>query len=205
MTRFFVNNTEIAAPEDLSSLDNIIKQIESSHLPPHSIVRSIHIDGTSLTPDSADQGLHQIDAREKIEIFTGTVEEVANESISEALQYLDRIKAVTPSVAMGFQCSPGAESFENLRELYEGFYWLNMLLEKLRDNLQVSFQDMVIQGVSAKEHQDRFIAVLKQLIDAQQRNDLVLLSDLLECEIVPLVPVWKEMFVMVQKKINGEL
>jgi hypothetical protein len=54
--------------------------------------------------------------------------------------------------------------------------------------------EVIVQGVPAGEHNKKFISVLKQLMDSQEKGDMVLISDLLEYEIAPMVPLWKEMF-----------
>jgi hypothetical protein len=204
MTKFYVNEREVAPPVDLTSLDKIIRQIEDSHLPPNSVVREIQIDGVSLMPDEVSENpselLQHLENRGKIEIYTGTLVEIARESILEALQYLDRIETATPLLASGFQISPGPESFESLRQLYEGLYWLNLLMDKLETSFHLAFQDIPIQGIPAKEHHQKFISILKQMIDSHERGDFVLIADLLEYEILPLVPIWREMFKIIMEK-----
>jgi hypothetical protein len=208
MPKFYVNKREIAPPLDVTSLDKVLKQIEEDHLPPNSVVRQIQIDGIPLMPDdfpeNSSELLQSLQVREKVEISTGTLVEIARDSISEALEYLDRIEAATPSLANGFQTCPGPESFEGLRQLYEGLYWLNLLMDKLETGLQISLQNLLINNVLAREHRQKFIAVLKQMIDSQEKGDFILIADLLEYEILPLVPVWREMFTVIQKKAGVE-
>jgi hypothetical protein len=103
---------------------------------------------------------------------------------------------------MGFQMTPGPESFESLRQLYEGFYWLNLLLDKLAASFEIDLSDVLIQETPAREHHQKFITILKQLIDSHERGDLILISDILEYEILPLVPIWKEMFGIILKKVS---
>jgi hypothetical protein len=209
MTKFYVNEREIAPPLDVSSLDKVLKQIEEDHLPPNSVVRKIQIDGIPLMSDDIpvnSSGLLQsLQVQEKVEIYTGTLAEIARDSISEALDYLDRIEAATPSLASGFQTYPGPESFEGLRQLYEGLYWLNLLMDKLETGLKISLQNILINNVPAREHHQKFIAVLKQMIDSQEKGDFILIADLLVYEILPLVPIWREMFTVILKKVDGEL
>jgi hypothetical protein len=206
MTRFFVNDLEIAPPSDVSSLGQVLKHIESSHLPPNSVVRQIQVDGLQLMPETAIQNqsemLGQIETREKIEFYTGTLVEIAHDSIGEALEYLDRIEAATPSLAESFRTYPGAEAFESLRQLCEGFYWLNILLGKLESSFRVNLQELSVSDVSATDYYQRFISILKQLIEAQEGGDFILISDLLEYEILPLVPVWREMLGLISNKVN---
>jgi hypothetical protein len=206
MTRFYINDKEIAPPLDASSLNQVLRHIEDRHLPANSVIRKIQIDGFPLIPENLSNGqskiLDQIDTRDKIEIFTGTVTEIAQDSISEALDYLDRIETATPSLITSFQASPGQEAYENLRQLYEGFYWLNLLLDKLRTNFQFKLDEVLIQDIPAHEHHQKFVSILKLLIESQQKRDFVMISDLLEYEILPLVPVWREMFGIVLKKMS---
>jgi hypothetical protein len=206
MTRLYINDKEIAPPLDVSSLNQILRYIESTHLPANSVVRKIQIDGLPLMPENLSNGqsklLDQIDTRDKIEIFTGTVAEIAQDSVAEALAYLDRIETATPSLIISFQTTPGHEAYESLRQLYEGFYWLNLLLDKLKANFLIKLDDILIQEIPAHEHHRKFVSILKQLIDSQQKGDFVMIADLLEYEILPLMPVWREMFGMILKKMS---
>jgi hypothetical protein len=208
MAKFYVNEREITPPLDITSLDKVLKQVEEDHLPPNSVVRKIQIDGIPFMPDDFPENspelLQSLQMREKIEIYSGTLVEIARDSISEALAYLDRIETATPSLASGFQTYPGPESFEGLRQLYEGLYWLNLLMDKLKTGLQISLENILINNIPAKEHHQKFIAVLKQMIDSQEKGDFILIADLLEYEILPLVPVWREMFTIILNKVDGE-
>ena len=206
MTRFFINDKEIAPPLDVSSLDQIIKQVEAAHLLPNTVVRKIHIDGLPLLPqgesDSPSELLEQMEKREKIEIYTGTLAEIANDSIEEAFAYLNRIEAATPSLAESIRFCPNAETFDNLRQLCEGFYWLNLLMDKLQANFQVHLENMMVRGVPAAEHQQKFISVLKQLVESQEAGNFVLIADLLEYEFLPLVTVWREMLGIISSRMR---
>ncbi len=205
MTRFFVNDREIPPPLNAVSLEQVLKHVEDVHLPPDSLIRHIEIDGLPFVPNDSSEVqseiINQIDKRDKVEIFTGTLAEIARHSITEALAYLDRIEAATPSLAESFRVSPRVASFRDLRQLNEGFYWLNLLLDKLRTKYGVDLNEIPIQEASAQEHCHKFISILKQLVESQEKRDFVLISDLLEYEILPLVPVWKELFGVISEKV----
>jgi len=205
MTRYFLDSQEIAIPFDASSITQILKHVESFHLPPNTVVRQVQVDGLPLVPDPKAQFDLQcgIEKRERVEIFTGTVREIAFDSINEALDYLDRVETAIPSLSNTFQSSPGPETFQNLRQLYEGLYWLNLLLDKLKSNFQISFDKAVFQGIPASDCHQKFVTILKQLIESQERRDFVLISDLLQYEICPMLTVWREMFLMISEKVNA--
>jgi hypothetical protein len=207
MTRFFIDNREIAPPVDVSSMDQVLKQLESAHLPANSVVRKIQIDGHPVVLNDRSHEnrdlLDQLEKRNTVEIFTGTLVALANESIAEAFEYLDRIEAATPALAESFRFCPSPESYGSLKQLCEGFYWLNMLLDKLVANFQVQLETVIIGDIAAPQYHQKFIRVLKQLIESQETGDLVLISDQLEYEILPLVSVWRELLVVISKKANA--
>jgi hypothetical protein len=199
MTRLFVDAQEIAPPPSVfSSLDNVIRHVEENHLPPDSVIRRIQVDGVpfeaSESAAACGTPVPPLPSRQKVEIFTGTLRDVASDSIDEAVLYLERIEAVSHSLVSGFRSGPGPQAFGNLRQLYEGFYWMNLLIDRLRKSFGIRLEGITIRGESAQEHYNRFLSVLKQMVAAHERQDFIFVADLLEYEILPIVPIWKEMF-----------
>ncbi len=207
MTRFFVNDREIPSPPPgFSSFHGILEHVEEHYLPPDSVIRQIQVDGLCVLPSelhTTQAGLlDRIEEREKIEFTTGSLREIAYESVQEAVDYLGRIEPIIPSLASGFQTFPEPGMFENLKDLYSGLYWLTLLLNRLGNSLKVPFWEITVQGTSFREHQRKFTSVLRQLVDAQGRGDFVLVADLLEYEILPLLPVWKEVFSSITQSLQ---
>ena len=208
MTRYFVNETEIPSPPPgISSLDEVLKHVEKTYLHPGSAIRQVLVDGRLVLPDALEAVpcgfLNGFGEREKVEITTGSLLGIARDSVTEAVSYLGRIESAIPSLAAGFQAYPGPEAFENLKEFYTGFYWLNLLLERLKTNFAAAYPETTPQGVPLREHQEGFISILKQLVDAQERGDFVLIADLLEYEILPVIPVWKEFFEGIARNLGA--
>ena len=198
MTRFYVNEREIVPPPGIKSFEEILRHVDGNQLPPNSVVRLVSIDGNPVIQDDLSKNpaalIKQMESGEKVEIITGTVDEIVRDSLAEAFAYLERAEEGIPALAQNFQAGPGPESYQGLRQLYEGFYWVNVLLSKLSDKYGIVLDEVIVQGVPAGEHNKKFISVLKQLMDSQEKGDMVLISDLLEYEIAPMVPLWKEMF-----------
>lgn len=198
MTRLFVDEREITFPHAGMSLDQLLKHVEATELAPNSVIHQVHVDGAPLVSDILQQIPTSVPMdiadRERIEIFTTSLEEVVRDSVREAISYLERVESVIPSVAASFQAYPGPEAFENLKQLYEGFYWLNLLLDRLERTLHFALADIQVRGTPVKQHHEGFLAILRQLVEAQERGDFILISDLLEYEVLPFIAVWKEIF-----------
>ncbi len=206
MTRLFVDKQEIAPlPARLNSLEQVVKLVEENHVPPNSVIKQVCLDGRPLMAgDGSNRLSERIDSREKIEIFTGTLQEVAFESIQEAIAFLERLGATIQPLASSFRASVGAGEFCDLKRFYEGFYWTNVLLDRLMQSFHMSLDSIILDGESASRHQEKLGAVLKALIEAHEQNDFSLLADLLEYEIVPLIQRSTQIFAAVRERLLAE-
>ena len=205
MTQYYVNGREVVTPTDLISFDQMLKTIEDRHLESGSVIREIHVDGRPLTMDrntDDDCTFGQMENWEKIEIFTATLLDVASESVAGAQDYLSRIEKAGPPLVLKFQDIPAPEDFTSLRSLCEGFLFLNLLLDKLATGYRIDFDRITVCDRTVREHLVRFAGVVKQLTEAQECRDCTLITDTLEYEILPVVPVWKEIFTAVLEKVK---
>ncbi|MDR1727872.1 MAG: hypothetical protein LBT74_08115 [Acidobacteriota bacterium] len=201
MTRYYLNDKEIETPPVFTSFDQMLQAVEGRYLAPDSVIREIHLDGETLTPDTgADGGWASIRMEdwEKVEFFTGTLSGIALESIAGAQGYLDKLAEAVPALAVKFQDAPAPEDFASLSSLCEGFLFLNMLLGKLATGYGIDFDRVTVRGASVKENLMKFVGVTKQLIDAQEHRDYILIADTLEYEILPFIPMWKEIFTAIR-------
>jgi len=208
MTRLFVDQREIPnqIPE-AASLDLVVRYVEEKHMRPDSVIREIRVDGLPFGSESFGSDpsalLMALEQKQRIDVTTGTIKEIARDSIQEAIAYLARAEAITPSLAVSFQLSPGPGAFENLKQFYEGFSCLTNLLGRLETSLHVSLDEVSVGGMSARQLYLKLVPILKQLVEAQEKTDFILIADLLEYEILPLVPQWKNLFAGVGEKLDS--
>ncbi len=203
MTRLFVDKREVAPlPPHLNSLEQVVRLVEEKHVPPNSVIRQVHLDGLPLNGDERITNLSgRIDNHEKIEVFTGTMQEVAFESIREAMAFMERMGAATQCLASSFRASASAKEFSDLKQLYEGFYWTNVLLDRLMQSFHMSLDSICVDGDSAKHHQEKLGTALKGLIEAHQQSDFGLLADLLEYELAPLIRASATIFAIARERV----
>jgi len=205
MTRYYVNNREVGIMPVFSSFDQMLKYVENQYLEPTAVIREIHVDGRPLAPESFyddDWSFGLTRELEKIEIYTGTLTDIAVESIEGALDYLIKIEQAAPALAVKFQDFPDFEDFTNLGSLCEGFFFLSVLLDKLATGYQLKLDEITVRGASVREHLQKFVGIVKQLNEAQEKQEYLLIADIIEYEILPVVPVWNEILKTVSRKIS---
>ncbi len=206
MTRLYIDKREIAPlPPDMNSLDQVLRLVESDHLPLNMAIRQIEVDGRPLIRSDGEARLQEdICGPEKIEIFTSTLREVAVDSIREAVTYLERAETAIPSLSASLRIQAEPEASSSLRQFYEGIYFINLLLQRLEQSFQIPFADLRTSGGSARDCCFKLAALLKEVIGAHGKNDFGLLADLLENDIGPLIPAFKETFEAINSRILTE-
>jgi hypothetical protein len=208
MVRIFIDNNEIAPPDDCSSISSILKYVDEAHLAENSAVRHIQVNGRLLTPNNLPGSAqnvtpHRLENPDKVELFTGNIAEIARGSISEVLDYLERIETLTPSLVKIVRTDPSPDSFRNVRLLYEGLYWMDLLFDKLKADFPVHLEAAQLGKGLEPECCRKSVATLKRLEESQEGGDFTRVSDLLEREILPFVPLWREMLIAMAQKVPG--
>jgi hypothetical protein len=208
MTQIYFDDREIELPIDCSSISRILKYVDEAHLAENSVVRKIQVNGHPFMPNGFSEtgghaAPHAFENSDKIEIFTGNTAEIASGSISEALGCLELIESLTPSLIRDCQIYPSPDSLGNLRQLYEGFCWMDLLFKKLESDFPVCSDDTRIQNSFDLECRRKFIAALKRSKESLENGALVWVSDVLERDILPLVPLWREMLMTMAQRAGG--
>ncbi len=206
MTRLFVDACEIPFSQPgFTTIEEIVRHVEDNHLAPGCVIRQINVDGAPLAlenpvPESMREG-EWIRSHECIRIITGTIWEAAAQSVREASLYLVRIERAIPRLAAAFHGSAGAKECACLRDLSEGLFYINMLLDRLESNFPASSAGTPIRHRTSHEQHRRLSSVVGRLIDLQERGQYAEIASLLESEIHPSIPGWIGLFDDIADKI----
>ena len=66
----------------------------------------------------------------------------------------------------------------------------------------MELNEIIVRGVSVREQIVKFSDAVQQLYDAQEKQEYLLIADTIEYEILPFVPIWKDIFEAVLQKIG---
>jgi hypothetical protein len=185
MTRCFYTSRDNSLPFGASSICQILRYVEDAGLVPNNVMQPIHMDGLPRAHAEVPLALR----------------EVVCDSIEGVMNYLDQVESIIPSLVLDFRDTPGLEAFQNLLQLYEGLHCITLLVDMLTGSFHLNLDGVCIQGIFVPEHRRRFISILKRLIDSQVKKDFIQIPELLQYEIAALLPVWREMFGIILKKV----
>jgi hypothetical protein len=206
MARLYIDKREVAQLRpDWTSLQQVVSFVESEHLTADSVIRDIQIDGAPLMTESEGfQPPRSMERNQTIEIFTSSLKEVAMNSIREVVVFLERLENALPALASNFRSQFGKHDFDNLRELYEGFYWMNLLLDHLERSFDIDMGCVWADGLRVCDQHQIFASFFKEVSGAHEKRDFDMVAELLECRLMPSLPVWKRIFTTIQEKVANQ-
>ena len=188
MARFFIDEREVEIPSGCSSLYQILNDLESV-LSPNRAIKQIKIDGLPFVTAVAQATIPFwiTDQCERIEIFTDSISQIACTSISDAIQYIDQIEAISPYFTTDSQDSGDPGASKKLKVMVEVFYWLDALIQKLERYFRKDAPDGEIGFGCSRP----ICAALEKAKKLQERGEPVPAGELIREDILALVPVFK--------------
>jgi len=167
----YINNEELTGEENI--LDRLHKNGQA--------IGKIYINGQEYS-GTWEQAVKEKGARE-IKIETTTIEQLIEETKTSVMTYLPKLKEGINQVASLFQLGKETEAFPLMIDLVEGLDWLLQAIGAI---------NIFNPGYLPEDEIISFNKKSEELIQAWKNDDFVLLSDLFEYEILPLIERWEE-------------
>ena len=101
------------------------------------------------------------------------------EVLRTAYEYINKLTQGTLEAAEYFHSGQEDKGFQSVSLIADGILWLVGAIELTR---RVQKQEIKTEGIMAK---------INEINEAMQKNDTVLIADLLEFEIVPVFQQWQ--------------
>ncbi len=120
---------------------------------------------------------------------------ILEQAIIDGKDYLPRLKEGLVKVAVMLQEGKEGEGIDLFIQSIEGLEWLSSFLSAM-SHFRASFVYHNEQGSIAENYQQ----ILRDLLGAWENRDTVLIGDLLEYEVVPLIDLVSEQ--LIQERVN---
>lgn len=214
--RVSLNLKPCTVPEELASFHELIRYVETERVPAGQVITRIVVDGQEW--DEAEEETHAGAAPaeyEMIEVYSTRMIDLAKEGLNDATELLPSLAEDMPAVAAELRSEnvrDGLEMFSRCIEVISWYVSLITACDVIFGRADPSFRtdpsaprnpedmsldaDLTALTVEEGPEMRTFASVenLRQkLLDverAQENNDTVLLADLIEYELLPIVQIW---------------
>jgi len=153
-------------------------------------------DGIEVLESHEDYLNQSINEIERIELIAKTVKEFVNDILLSAEAYINRATPELGTLAEEFYDNPNADSWSRFSQLIEGLQWLTDMLSLIGDS-----NGKPLNWAEFIEVSNEMKGILKNLEEALQNEDHVLIGDLIQYEIIEN---FKALGEEIQKSIDVE-
>lgn len=183
-------------PDD-SLLKDVIKKI-SDTLNSGRCIQTLTLDGEDIT-GRIDNRLVQIDQFQRLEVQSTSASEMASETLNSLEEFGKSLLNELSKTADEFRMGDEDLSNQIFLRCLDGLQILIRMTFSTANLLEVDLKEIQAGPISISSSVDKINRLLDELIEAQTQNDTILLADLLEYELQPMVEDWMKGLPLLRK------
>ncbi len=192
------HQTEDVPTEGLQSFGELMDQVARQAEREGARIIQVKLNGEDITGKDHSL-LHTMPLEEiqEIEVQTGDPRILARSSLYSVADFLEQLLKELQNTAELFRLGNNERSNQSFLRCIDGMQVFMHSLESCRRLLGLSFELIFVpvsQGgaeTTVAENRRRLFEVLDSMIEAQTNQDWILLADLLEYELIPILEDWR--------------
>jgi hypothetical protein len=189
-----------------SSLGDILDRIWSERIPDNRVITHIRVNGEELLED--ENGIYPDlpgDEIDSLELQTGVSQEMVFRALSDAKDYLGRLNPGIEETAELFRVGDETKAHTQYGQCLDGINWFIQIVEGARQVVGLDYNKIVFNRVSVQSYVENLEHNIRELWRAQQEEDWIMLSDLLEYELLPMMEGWKEILPLIEEAAENRV
>lgn len=188
-----INRNSLEIPEDKSiSLLDAISLIEREGLRPTEVITSVTINGEKIPVDMLGE-FSEIDLdllNDPIIEIKSSIE-IATEALNDSSLYIDTLSAKVLDIVSAYNTNEFEVANFAFSELIDLIDLYIQLISKVHKTVKNHNPNYFKNNETIRNLEIHLLSVLKALIPAREKNDIIMICDLLEYELMDNLTQWK--------------
>ena len=185
------------------TLQALIDRVRAEHLPDRLVV-SVAVNGQVLLPEDLDARLSRPPApQDQVDLESGDPRAIVADALRQAAEQLAAAGQAQQEVADQLNAGQVTEALERVGELVGVWQAGQQVVVRCCGLLGEDLTAVEYGGRPIREHFSELAEKLRELRDAFEARDMVLLADLLHYEMPPLCQAWYGLFTHLADTIAG--
>jgi hypothetical protein len=184
-----------------SNLEEILMRVMSEHVQPGTVITGVKLNGAGYSEkkphDAEDVPVKDI---KTLEIDTMSAEEMARHFFHNGGKHLDLLIKGAEKISELFRIADETEANEHYSEYLENLRLFIKMVAESKEALRLNFSAIPFQNATVEDEVQKLSNVMDQMLKVQENEDWVMLADLLEYELIPLLKEWNEILAVLQDK-----
>jgi ABC-type transporter Mla subunit MlaD len=188
-----INREALAIKNDEAvTLIEALQLVESQGLKDNEIITKIMIDEKPYNFEGLGELVNEnIDSFDSLSIQVQTNYEIAFDALSDSNVYIDNLNSKISLIVQAYNENDLETANQNFSELIDLIDLFIQLISKVHRTVRSFNPNFFKDNDTIRNLEIHLLSILKALIPAKEKNDIIMLSDLLEYELADNLAQWK--------------
>jgi len=192
--------------DGLTNFAGLFQRLMDRHVGKGNVIISVKLNQENLDEEKMKNlSSIPISRIDQLELQTTHVLHPVLDGTEKINQVIEQLIPAMEETADKFRTRPEEEAILPFWECLDGFLEIVEFVENFEQATGIDFSQETIQGARVSDRQTRLMEVSNQLHEAQQEQDWVMLADLLEYELTPIMQEWLEIFPVLVERVRDRI
>lgn len=193
MALITVNQEEINVKFDTNkTVNEVMDNLLSGVIKDSDVITSIQINGKELNESEEGECLPSpVSEFNKIDFTVKSSIELAFDALDSCNSYIDVVISKIHELNKLYAAGEIQQANNQFAEVIEIMDLFVQLMSKIHSTLRTNLKDQFVKTETLQNLEIHLLSILKGLIPAKEKNDIIMLCDLLEYELVDNLTQWK--------------
>jgi uncharacterized phage infection (PIP) family protein YhgE len=200
--KLLVNGIEKNIVCDGKTLGDVLDHILKQEPELGNCFGNIRLNEKEVLADSAEVRQTPVSRIETLETEVFSLNQILEKNIANARDYLKKLIPGLQQASDLFRTGNEQEANKFFINIIDGMEWFSQVVESIAKATESELTDIISVGRDFQDRQDQLVELSRQMVEANQNQDWVLLADLLEYEILPYYSGWGEQLPKIYRRNN---
>ena len=202
LMKILVNGIEKNLACDGKTLGDLLDRILENEPESGNCFSNIRLNEEDVLVDSHEVRQILISKIETLETETLSLNQILEKNIANAEDYLKKLIPGIQKASDLFRSGNEQEANKFLINIIDGMDWFSQVTDSIARAIDFESADIIFEGKTIQERQEHLVELTRQMVEANQNQDWVLIADLLEYEILPYYTDWEEQLPKIYRRNN---
>ncbi len=195
-----LDSKELSLPGHPDNLEEVISEVAAHHLNNERTIWSVKINGSHYSEirpnDAQDMGVDNI---RTLEIGTKSGKEIILDFLRDDQAVINTLVDSASKISEFFRMTHMHEAHQHYMLFLESYQYFFQMIQQSIDIILPDFQKIFIKEKSINQKVEALENLFNQMISSQANEDWIMLANLLEYELVPLLREWEELLPVIER------
>ena len=200
--KILVNGVEKSFSCDGETLGDLLDHIIENEPSQGSCFSNIRLNEKEVLVDSTEIQQTPLSQIETLETEILSLNQIVEKNITNAQDYLKKLIPGLQKASDLFRAGNEQEANKFFINIIDGMDWFSQVVDSIAKAVDFGSDTIIFDEKTFHDRQGDLVKLTRQMVDANQNQDWVLLADLLEYEILPYYTDWEEQLPKIYRKNN---